>query len=420
MTSESAGTPEHRGTLGVTAPTTTERQSLVQRAMVLGLLIAVGALAVDMYIPGFAAIARDLHTDPGHVQFSMTVYFLSVAGGQVVYGPLSDAHGRKPPLYLGLAIFALASIWAASAHAIGTLIAARFCQGLGSAATAVIPLAAISDEHSGPDAARLMTLAMLSLSVSPILAPSLGGVLVQFASWRLIFLVLAVVAVLAMVMTARLLPETLPPSRRRSTGPARMVVTYAGLIADRRFLLPLLIAAFGQSVLLLFISGSPFVFVTLHGIKPAVYGVIFAFHAVALIGISQFNAYFMRVFGVRILLGAACCGLAASAGLLAILVLAGVAPLWLFVALTITIFACLGLILPTAFLQAMEPFSLMAGAAAAIGVALELCVSSSATAVLAATPGASARPMVLLMAAASGCTLAAFAGYKAQARNWGK
>jgi DHA1 family bicyclomycin/chloramphenicol resistance-like MFS transporter len=390
-------------------------QPLVRRAIVLGLLIAVGALAIDMYIPGAAAIAQSLHTDPAHVQFSMTAYFLSLAGGQIVYGPLSDAFGRKRPLYLGLAIFAAASAWAAFATSITALIAARFCQGLGAAATAVIPLAAISDEHTGPDAARLMTLAMLALSVSPIIAPTAGGLLVQFASWRVVFAVLAAAGLLAMLLTARMLPETLPPSRRLGTGPRRMAATYAGLIGDRRFIVPVLIAGFGQSVLLVFIAGSPFVFISLHGIKPATYGVLFACHAAGLIGISQFNAPMLRAVGVRRLLTASCLLLAACAVLLASLVLGGMTALWPLIALTLTIFTTLGLILPPAFLAAVENFTAIAGAAAALGVALELCVSTSMTGLLGLLADGTARPMAALMAVGASASLGMCLVYRRQA-----
>jgi DHA1 family bicyclomycin/chloramphenicol resistance-like MFS transporter len=390
-------------------------QPLVRRAIVLGLLIAVGALAIDMYIPGAAAIAQSLHTDPGHVQFSMTAYFLSLAGGQIVYGPLSDAYGRKRPLYLGLAIFAAASAWAALATSITALIAARFCQGLGAAATAVIPLAAISDEHTGPDAARLMTLAMLALSVSPIIAPTAGGLLVQFASWRLVFAVLAAAGLLAMLLTARMLPETLPPSRRLGTGPRRMAATYAGLIGDRRFIVPVLIAGFGQSVLLVFIAGSPFVFISLFGIKPATYGVLFACHAAGLIGISQFNAPILRAVGVRRLLTASCLVLAACSVLLAALVLGGMTALWPLIALTLTIFTTLGLILPPAFLAAVENFTVIAGAAAALGVALELCVSTSMTGLLGLLADGTARPMAALMAVGASASLGMCLVYRGQA-----
>jgi DHA1 family bicyclomycin/chloramphenicol resistance-like MFS transporter len=376
--------------------------------MVLGLLIAVGAFAVDMYIPGFAAIARDLRTDPGRVQFSMTAYFLAVAIGQILYGPVSDAVGRRRPIFAGLALFAASSAAAAFAPTIGWLIAARAAQGLGAAATAVVPMAVISDEHTGPDAARQLSLAILSLSVSPILAPTLGGVLVQLGSWRMIFAVLTVISLAAILMAARLLPETLPPSRRVRTGPAAMVVTYGKLLADRRFLIPLLIAGSAQSVLLAFIAGSPFVFVTLHGLKPALYGGLFAAHAACLIGISQCNAAFMRMLGVRRLLGGATALLALAAITLAALVMAGMTGLWPFVALTLTMFAALGLILPPAFLTAVEPFAATAGAAAALGVALELSISSLATFLLGLSADGTARPMVIVMACAASLSLAAW------------
>lgn len=384
-------------------------QSLPRRAVVLGLLIAVGAFAIDMYIPGFAAIAHDLHATPGVVQLSMTSYFAALAIGQVFYGPMSDAFGRKPPIFVGLALFALASAAAAFAPSIHTLIAARFVQGLGAAATAVIPMAVIRDQHTGPDAARLLSLAMLSLSVSPILAPAFGGVLVQFVSWRLIFGVLIVISGLAAIMTARMLPETLPRSRRIGTGPVRILVTYAGLIGNRYFIVPILIAGCAQSVLFTFISGSPFVFVTLHQLSPILYGTLFALHAAVLIGISQFNAPMMRRFGVSRLIGGASVGLAAASVTLALLVLAGMTALWPFVLLTLGMFACLGLIMAPAFLTAMEPFGANAGAAAAIGVALELSLSSSMTFLLGLTTDGTARPMTILLALASCATLAGWA-----------
>jgi DHA1 family bicyclomycin/chloramphenicol resistance-like MFS transporter len=366
--------------------------------MVLGLVIAVGAFAIDMYIPSFDAIARELHADPGQVQLSMTAYFMAVAIGQIVYGPVSDSLGRKRPLFAGLALFGAGSVWAAFAPSIGVLVAARFAQGLGAAATAVVPMASISDEHQGPDAARLLSIAILALSVSPILAPTLGGLLAQFASWRLIFGVLTLISAIAVLVIARFLPETLPASRRTGTGPLRMAVAYWRLVRDRRFIVPLATAGSGQAVLLLFISGSPFVFVTLHGLRPIVYGALFATHAAALIGISQFNAPMMRHFGARRLVSGSALLLAAAGVALAGLTWAGMTALLPFAALTLTMFTCLGMILAPAFLTAIEPFTATAGSATALGVALELCLSSAATFVLAMTEDGTARPMATLMA----------------------
>lgn len=379
----------------------------------LGLLIAVGAFAIDMYIPGFAAIARDLHTDPGTVQLTMTSFFVALALGQVIYGPVSDAVGRRPPILAGLALFILASAAAAFAPTIGLLIAARFVQGLGAAATAVVPMAVIRDEYTGPDAAKVLSLAMLSLSVSPILAPVFGGLLVQYTSWRVIFGVLIVICVAAVLMTLRLLPETHPPSQRVSARPLPILLTYRRLVRDRRFIVPIMIAACGQAVLFVFISGSPFVFVSLHRVSPTSYGLLFALHAIAIIGISQFNAPMLRWFGPRRLIGGASIVLSLAAVALAVLVAAGMTALWPFVLLTLTIFTALGLILAPAFLTAMEPFGAVAGAAAAVGAGLEFTCSSATTMLMGLTADGTARPMTGFLALAACGT---FAGWVLFAR----
>jgi DHA1 family bicyclomycin/chloramphenicol resistance-like MFS transporter len=381
---------------------------LYRRAIVLGLLIAVGAFAIDMYIPGFAAIAADFNADPGLVQLSMTSFFVALALGQVIYGPISDAVGRRGPIFVGLGLFAAASAGAAFAPSLGVLIVARFFQGFGAAGATVVPLAVIRDEHTGPDAARLLSLAMLSLSISPILAPVFGGLLVQFTSWRMIFAVLIVICLLITIMTARMLPETLPVARRVSARPLAILVTYGRLIGNRHFIAPVLIAGCGQAVLFAFISGSPFVFVTLHQVTPTLYGVLFACHAIALIGISQFNAPMMRYFGAKRLIGGASFTISVASVALAVLVLAGMTALWPFVLLTLTIFTGLGLILAPAFLTAMEPFGTVAGAAAAIGVGLEFTLGSVATFLIGITADGTARPMTIFLALATCGTFASW------------
>jgi DHA1 family bicyclomycin/chloramphenicol resistance-like MFS transporter len=374
------------------------RRSIYRQAAVLGLLIAVGAFAIDLYIPGFAAIAQELHTDPGTVQLSMTSFFVALAVGQVIYGPISDAAGRRRPIFVGLGMFAVASAAAAFAPSIGSLILARFFQGLGAAGATVVPMAVIRDEYTGPDAARLLSLAMLSLSVSPILAPVLGGVIVQHASWRLIFAALVAICIAVTIMTALLLDESHPPSRRVSARPTAILATYLKLVGNRRFIVPIAVAAFAQAVLFVFISGSPFVFVTLHRVAPTTFGILFALHAICLIGISQFNAPMMRRFGATRLIGAGALGASVASLALLALVAGGMTALWPFVLLTLTMFTSLGLILAPAFLTAMEPFGASAGAAAAIGAALEFACSSCLTALMGVLADGTALPMALFLA----------------------
>jgi DHA1 family bicyclomycin/chloramphenicol resistance-like MFS transporter len=370
---------------------------LLRRAIVLGLLVSVGAFAIDMYIPGFPAITQDLRTDPGRVQLSMTSYFLALSLGQILYGPLSDAIGRRRPVFAGLGVFIAASAAAAFAPSISTLILARFFQGLGAAATAVVPLAVIRDEYTGPEAARLLSLAMLALSVSPILAPAFGGELVQYGSWRLIFGALIAVAAAGLVLAFRLLPETLPPGARVPAHPLRILLTYGRLLRARKFILPILLGGSAQVVLFVFISAAPFVFVTLHGLLPSQFGLVFALHAAGLIGVSQLNAPLMRRFGVLRLLSGACACLAAASCGLAVLVLSGDHSLWRLIALTLTMFVALGPIGGPAFLLAMEPFGEIAGAAAALGAALEFGMSTAVTAVMGVTSDGTARPMAVFM-----------------------
>jgi DHA1 family bicyclomycin/chloramphenicol resistance-like MFS transporter len=385
--------------------------SIHRQAMVLGLLIAVGAFAIDMYIPGFAAIARDLRTDPGTVQLSMTSFFAALAVGQVIYGPLSDSLGRRPPIFAGLALFLLASGLAAVAPSIGTLIAARFVQGLGAAATAVVPMAVIRDRHTGPEAARLLSLAMVSLSVSPILAPVFGGLLVQYASWRLIFVVLIAIAGAVWVMVAWHLPETLSPERRAQLRPLGILLTYRRLLTTRQFLAPILIAACGQAVLFVFIAGAPFVFVTVHAIAPTWFGLLFALHAICLIGTSQFNAPLLRRFGPLRLIGVASLALSALGLGFAAIVFSGSSALWPLILLTLLMFLSLGQILGPAFLVAMEPFGAVAGAAAAIGTGTEFTFSSVTTLLMGLAADGTARPMAIALAVAGCGTLGAWMAF---------
>jgi DHA1 family bicyclomycin/chloramphenicol resistance-like MFS transporter len=371
---------------------------LVRRAVVLGLLIAVGAFAIDMYVPGFAAIAQDLHADPGTVQLSMTSFFAALAVGQIIYGPVSDAVGRRPPIFAGLGLFLLASLAAAFAPTIGTLIAARFFQGLGAAATAVVPMAVIRDQHTGPEAARLLSLAMASLSVSPILAPVFGGLLVQYTSWRLIFVVLIAIGAAVVVMVARLLPETLPPASRTSLRFVGILLTYRRLLATPVFLAPILMAACSQAVLFAFISGAPLLFVSLHHMTPTVFGVLFAIHAICIIGASQFNAPLLRRFGTKRLIGVASVVTSLAALTFAAIVFSGSTALWPLIACTLLIFLSLSQILAPAFLAAMEPFGAVAGAAAAIGAGMEFTFSSVTTLLMGLVADGTARPMAVAIA----------------------
>ena len=187
---------------------------LLKIALVLGLLSAIGPFAIDMYLPALPAIGASLGAEMGSVQMSLTAFFISLGVGQLLYGPVSDMVGRKPPLYFGLGLFALTSVGCALATDIHTLIALRFLQGLGAAAGMAIPRAIVRDLHTGTDAARLMSLLMLVFSVSPILAPLTGSLMIAITSWRGVFWAVTVAALAGLTLMATVLQETRPAEDR--------------------------------------------------------------------------------------------------------------------------------------------------------------------------------------------------------------
>jgi DHA1 family bicyclomycin/chloramphenicol resistance-like MFS transporter len=207
------------------------------------------------------------------------------------------------------------------------------------------------------------------------------------------------------VLVARQLPETLPRNRRAKLRPLGILLTYRRLLATRQFLVPIVIASFAQAALFVFIAGSPFVFVTLHKISPTWFGLLFALHAICLIGASQFNAPLLRRFGARRLIAVA--SLAVSLAALAFMAVAfsGLSALWPLVLLTLLMFLSLSQILAPAFLAAMEPFGAVAGAAAAIGAGMEFTFSSVTTFLMGVSADGTARPMAIALAVSACGTL---------------
>lgn len=183
----------------------------LKTALILGLLSAIGPFAIDMYLPALPDIGRSLGAEVGAVQLTLTVFFLAMGTGQLFYGPVSDMVGRKPPLYVGLGLFTLASIGCALASDVQTLIALRFLQGLGAAAGMAIPRAVVRDLHTGTEAARLMSLLMLVFSVSPILAPLAGSGVIALTGWRGVFWAVALASLAGMVLVFGSLKETRGP-----------------------------------------------------------------------------------------------------------------------------------------------------------------------------------------------------------------
>lgn len=347
------------------------KSAFLRNALVLGMLSAVGPFAIDMYLPAFPAIARDLQVDVSAVQMSLMSFFVAVAVCQIAYGPLSDRFGRKPPLYAGLGLFALASIGCSFAQSVEALIAFRFLQGVGSCAAMVIPRAIIRDLHTGHEAARLMATTMLVFSVSPILAPLAGSTLTEFFSWRVIFWAIAAIGVGGLAVVMFLLPETHKADDAKK-GVSQAFSTYRSLLKDRHFLGLAFIGGFSQASFFAYLAGSSVIFIEHFGLSPSLYSVIFAANAIAFIGSAQFNSFFMRRFGAERVVRTAISGFAALVTLLFGLTIAGIDNAFVLWGLLFLSFGCLGYVIPSTAVLALENHGPVAGTASALMGTLQL------------------------------------------------
>jgi DHA1 family bicyclomycin/chloramphenicol resistance-like MFS transporter len=371
----------------------------LKMALLLGLLSAIGPFAIDMYLPALPAIGQSLGADIGAVQMSLTAFFLSLGIGQLLYGPVSDMVGRKPPLYAGLALFALASIGCAMATDIQTLIVLRFIQGLGAAAGMAIPRAIVRDLHTGTDAARLMSLLMLVFSVSPILAPLAGSGVIALSGWRGVFWVVMVASVAGMAMMFTQLDETRPPSERVESSLGSALGAYWLLLRDRHYLGLVFIGAFAMAGFFTYLANSSFVMIDHYGLSPAVYSVAFGVNAAAFIAASQFTGALGERFGlVRVVkFGVLACG----AVMLAMFsyFASGGDRLAVLIVLYFIASGFMGLVIPTTGVLALEAHGAIAGTASALLGTLQMLTGAFMMALVGLFTDGRPLPMVAGMAA---------------------
>jgi DHA1 family bicyclomycin/chloramphenicol resistance-like MFS transporter len=344
--------------------------------LVLGALVALGPLTIDMYLPALPTIVRDLQTTDAAAQLTLTGTLIGLSLGQLLVGPLSDTFGRRRPLLVGVAVHVLASLLCLVAPNVEVLGALRVLQGVGAAAASVVAMAIVRDLFVGRTAATLFSRLMLVLGVAPVLAPTIGGEVLRFTSWRGVFVVLAVLALLMIVMSARAVPETLPADRRRPLGLRNTLLTYGGLLRDRTFVGLVLVAGLGMAGLFGYVAGSSFVFQEEFGMTEQQFGFLFGAGAIFLIGGTQLNAALLSRFEPRVILPVALAlGTLAGAALIVLSAtgtggLAGVvAPLW-------TVLFALGFVMPNAPALALARHGEAAGTAAALLGAIQMGVGA--------------------------------------------
>ncbi|HTT00571.1 MAG TPA: multidrug effflux MFS transporter [Steroidobacteraceae bacterium] len=371
----------------------------LRNAITLGLLSAIGPFAIDMYLPALPAISRSLHAAGGTVQMTLTVFFIALSIGQPVCGALADRFGRKPPLYGGLTLFAVATVGCATAPGLPALIVFRFLQGLGACAGIVIPRAIVRDLHRGVEATRLMSLIMLVFSVSPILAPLTGSFVIQHGGWRAIFwTVLA--AALAGLAIAATLRETRTHAQRTQGGLSAALAAYGVLLRDPYFLGLSLTGTFGLAGFFVYLSNSPFVLIEHYHLSPRLYSVLFSVNAAAFFATAQLNAWLAERIGLRALVRRAASGYALAMVALFAVFASGVDRLELLATLLFIGYGFLGLVLPTAAVLAFEEHGAIAGTASAMLGTVQFAAGSSVMLLVSSFSNGTPLPMV---AGIAGC-----------------
>jgi MFS transporter, DHA1 family, multidrug resistance protein len=363
----------------------------------LGLLSAIGPFSIDMYLPGFPAIAANLHTTVDRVALSLSSYFVGISLGQLVYGPLVDRFGRKKPLYIGLVIYMIASLCCAAVHSVEMLIALRFVQAMGVCVGLVASRAMVRDLFPVSESAKVFSMLMLVLAVSPLVAPTVGGYFAAGPGWQWIFVALAILGGLILTASVVGLPESRQPNPEVSLRPKPIITSFAQVLRQPQCYIYTFSGAIASAGMYAYIAGSPNVFIKIFGVSEKHYGWLFAFNAAGLIGCSQLNTLALRRFNSEQISKMALMAQALVGACLLTGTASGVLTVYTIVPLFFIYLGAQGFIFPNLAALAMAPFSRNAGTASALMGAIQLGIASLATATVSLFSDGTARPMTAIM-----------------------
>lgn len=365
--------------------------------LILGSLSTISPFSIDMYLPGFPAIAEDLHTTIDQVQLSLTSYLIGIALGQLLYGPLLDRFGRKMPLYAGLALYILSSIGCALTTSVETLIVMRFLQAVGGCAGMVAAMALVRDLYPISETAKILSLLTLVIAVSPMIAPTLGAYVTATVGWHYVFLILAGIAALIVVGIYTFLPNGSKPDLSLSLRPKAVITNFYSVVKNPQFLIYTLAGGIGAAAPFAYISGSPDVFLNIYKVSEQEYGWIFAFLASAMIGSTQVNTLLLRRFTSEQLIKVALTGQSVIAVLLVIGTVGGWLDQYSLIGLLFLFLCGQGLNVPNASALSLAPFAKQAGSASALMGSLRMGIGAFASATVSLLHNGTTLPMVSVM-----------------------
>ncbi|MEK7251208.1 MAG: multidrug effflux MFS transporter [Bacteroidota bacterium] len=379
--------------------------------LVLGSLTAIGPFSIDMYLPGLPAIARYLQTDISHVALSLTSYFIGISIGQLAYGPLLDRYGRKKPVVAGLLIYIVAAIGCGLAPTIHWLVAMRFVLAIGSCVGIVAARAIVRDLFPINEMARIFSTLMLVLGISPIIAPTVGAYVADIYSWRLIFAVLAAIAIFILYAVIRYLPESRPADASISLRPLQILREYVGVVKNREFITYGLASAAASGGLFAYISDAPFMFMNLFGLTDKQFGWVFGLSACGVIGASQLNRFVLRTRSSKEISIVAVVGQSVVTAMLVAGVVAGIPPVGI-IMLIVGFLVGLGFLSPNTTAMAIEPFTRNAGTASALMGSMQMAAGALGSALVSYFHDGTALPMAALLMASSLVSFALQMGYR--------
>ncbi len=350
--------------------------------LILGALAALAPFSIDMYLPGFKAIAADLNTDVSSVSLSLASFFIGISAGQLLYGPLLDKFGRRKPLYFGLALFIVTSISCLFVSTIEQLIIIRFIQAIGCCAASVAAIAMVRDLFTVEESPKIFASLMLVIAVSPMLAPTAGGYLIILLGWQSVFIFLAAMAVAMMLAAYFWLPDSYKPDPNYSLKPKFIIQNFIEVVKSPSFYTYAFISALTFSGLFAYVSSSPVIFLDLYHVSETGYGWIFAILSFFFIGFSQVNTYILRWFSSKTIVSWAITAQFFISMLFLVAAINDVLNLYSTIVFIALFLVCLGFINPNASALALAPFKKNAGSASALMGALQMGIGALASAAI--------------------------------------
>ncbi|HDS3818393.1 Bcr/CflA family multidrug efflux MFS transporter [Morganella morganii] len=374
-----------------------QRSAYFGLIFILGLLSMLMPLAIDMYLPSMPTIARDFGVTEGDVQMTLNSYLIGFAAGQLVYGPMADALGRKAVILGGTLIFALASAGCAMSQDIGTFIGMRGLHGFAAAAASVVINALMRDMFTKDEFSRSMSFVVLVMTVAPLLAPIMGGMMMLWFSWHAIFWTIMIAALIAALLVLFFIRETLPKERRQPFRLRIMLGQFVTLFRQKRVLCYMVASGFSFAGMFSFLSAGSFVYIQLYGLTELEFGYCFALNIVFLFIMTTINSRYVRRFGALNMLRT---GLVVQLLAGCWLVLAASADLG-FVALMIGVACYVGniaMITSNAMAVILDDYPHMAGTASSLAGVLRFGIGAGVGAVVASFNMTTVWPMVGAMA----------------------